>query len=419
MIKKKLLNFGKKNHWFMSFMRKIINIIGKTQYLIFFFSNKIDDDLIIFESYMGRQYSCSPEAIYEEMLENKKCKSYHYIWCFTEPNKYLYLNKNRNTKVVKYKSKEYYKYYSRAKYWITNSRISENIIKKKNQIYIQCWHGTPLKKLGYDIKVNGSNAMNNIKDIRDKYKNDSKRYNYMISPSRFCTEKFISSFNLKNSNIILETGYPRNDKLYKYTNNDIKRIKQILKLPKDKKIILYAPTWRDNQHESGLGYTYKLNIDFDILQDKLSDEYIILFRTHYFVSNRIDLRKYKGFVYNVSNYDDINDLYIISDLLITDYSSVFFDYANLKKPMLFYMYDYDEYKNKLRDFYIDFKELPGPIVKNDSDLIKEIRQINDYQKKYGKKCLEFNKKYNYLDGNNCSKKVVEVILNGRYIIDNK
>lgn len=108
-------------------------------------------------------------------------------------------------------------------------------------------------------------------------------------------------------------------------------------------MILYAPTFRDNQHTSGIGYTYNLGINFDELA-VLADNYIILFRTHYFITNLFDFNKYKGFVYDVSNYDDINELYLISDILITDYSSVFFDFANLKKPIIFYMYDLDEYK---------------------------------------------------------------------------
>lgn len=406
-VKVNILNIAKKHHFILSIIRSIKFFIGRLKYLYFYIFNKTDNKMIIFESYMGRSFSCSPKAIYMELLKDKKYKNYKFIWAFKEPDKYKFLKLKTNTTIVKYASKQYYKYYSKSKYWITNSRLPEIIKKRKNQIYVQCWHGTPLKKLGYDISVVGGNAMNSVKDIRKKYKNDSKRYSYMLSPSKFCTEKFSTAFNLKNKNIIKEIGYPRDDYLINYNKKDISKIKKKLKIPISKKIILYAPTWRDNMHKSGIGYTYKLNIDFDSLQKKYSDKYIILFKSHYFISNYIDLNKYKDFVYNVSDYDDINDLYIISDLLITDYSSVFFDYANLKKPILFYMYDLDEYKTKLRDFYINLNELPGPVVKTQKQLEKEIDNISNYKKEYLKKYKEFNKKYNYLNDGKSSKRFIE------------
>lgn len=406
-IKKALINFGKKHHWFLKILRALKKLIQKVQYIYYYLTNRVDEKCIIFESFMGRQYSCSPKAIYLELLNNSKYNDYKFIWAFKKPSDFEFLTNNENTIVVKYGSKRYYKEYSKCKYWVTNSRLPETIIRKKSQRYIQCWHGTPLKKLGFDIEVSGGNAMNSIKDIQNKYYTDSKRYSYMISPSRFCTERFTSAFNLKDFSIIKEIGYPRNDFLINYKKSDITRVKKELKIPKNKKIILYAPTWRDNQHEAGVGYTYDLNIDFDKLKKEFGENYIVLFRTHYFVANAIDLSKYDGFVINVSNYQDVNDLYIISDILITDYSSVFFDFANLKRPIIFYMYDYEEYKNKLRDFYIGFRELPGPIVKKQSALIREIKNINNYDRKYKEKYERFNKKYNYLDDGKASRRLVK------------
>lgn len=409
-MKVNILNIAKKHHFVLWLIRNANFLKGRLKYLYFYIFNKTNNEMIIFEAYMGRSFSCSPKAIYMELLKDKKYKNYKFIWAFKEPEKYKFLKRKRNTVIIKYASSKYYRYYSKAKYWITNSRLPEVIKKRKNQVYVQCWHGTPLKKLGYDISVVGGNAMNSINDIRKKYKNDSKRYNYIISPSHFCTNKFISAFNLQRKNIIKEIGYPRDDYLINYAVKDANRIKSKLKIPLDKKIILYAPTWRDNEHESGIGYTYQLNLDFNKLREKYSEKYIILFKSHYFISNYIDLSKYKGFVYNVSDYSDINDLYIISDLLITDYSSVFFDYANLKKPIIFYMYDLDEYKTKLRDFYIDLSELPGPIARTQKKLQKEIDGIESYEKRYLKKYEKFNKKYNYLNDGKSSKRFIKEII---------
>ena len=157
-----------------------------------------------------------------------------------------------------------------------------------------------------------------------------------------------------------------------------------------------------------MGYIYETEVDFNKLKKELSSEYIILFRAHYLIANSFDFDKYKGFVYNVSEYDDINDLYIISDLLITDYSSVFFDYSILKRPIIFYMYDLEEYKNNLRDFYFDIKELPVPIIEKEDDLIKQIK--NSKNLIYNKKYKDFNNKFTYLDDGNASKRVVEKII---------
>jgi CDP-glycerol glycerophosphotransferase len=396
-----------------------------------FYKLPTDSKVIVFEAFMGRQFACSPKAVYKRMLADEKYKDFTLVWAFRKPKDFSFLEKYPNTIVVKYNKSEYFRYMGMAKYWITNSRIPDSIKKKDDQVYIQCWHGTPLKKLGYDIEVAGENAINSKDDLNKKYSDDSIRYTYMISPSEFSSEKFASAFKLQDPSIIQTIGYPRNDFLSNYTQDDIDAImkkltiselaqtnsyKDIDNLKKDlsidssKKIILYAPTWRDNQHISGQGYTYDLNIDFGKLREEFGDEYIILFRAHYFISNNIDLSEYEGFVYDVSKYDDINELYVISDILITDYSSVFFDYANLKRPIMFYMYDFDEYKNNMRDFYIDIDELPGPIAKTQNELIEAIKNVETYQKDYGEKYKAFYDKYDYLDDGNASQRLLDICI---------
>ena len=410
-IKKIIMNIAKENIFFRRLIKSLLKFFRKCKYLRYYLTNKVDNEVIVFESFMGRAYSDSQKALYKEMLKDEFFKTFTFVWAFKETGDYKYLETD-NTIVIKYGSNDFYKYMSKAKYWVTNSRLPEYLIKKKNQIYLQCWHGTPLKRLGFDINVEGGNALNSMREIKEKYEQDAKRYNYMISPSAFCTEKFISAFNLKKlkkEDVIIEEGYPRNDYLFNYTKEEIGELKQKLGIPKDKKVILYAPTWRDNQHTTGVGYTYNLNLNFDKLKEKLEKDYVIVFRTHYFVSNSFDFEKYKGFIFDMSNYDDVNDCYILSDIIITDYSSVFFDYANLKRPMLFYMYDLEEYKGKLRDFYFGLDELPGPIVKTQAELENEILNIHNYENIYKDKYEKFNNKFNYLDDGQASKRVIEKI----------
>ena len=409
-IKAMIIDICKKNVVFRKMIRFFRLYFKKLNYLKYKLKYKVDDKTIFFEVYDGRNYTCSPKAIYEKMLTMKKFKDFKFIWAFNDPSKHDVM-KDKRLVIVKTNTKDYYKYISSSKYWIVNSIMDECITKKKGQVYVQCWHGTPLKRLRYDIEVNGA-VLNTIEEIRKRNDRDASKFDYFISPSKYCTEKFTSAFNLialGKKDIIIEEGYPRNDSLFNRNKKDVDKIKDKLGIPKDKKVICYLPTFRDNQHTSGVGYTYNLVIDFDSLKKRFGKDYVILFKPHYFIANKIDLSKYKNFVYNVANYDEINDIYLASDLLITDYSSVFFDYANLNRPVMFYMYDFDDYKNNLRDFYISLDELPGPIAKTQKELEDYIVNIDKSISKYKKTYDKFNDKYNYLDDGNASERVIRVI----------
>lgn len=417
--KKKLTNIAKENIFLRKIIRKTFNLYRYLRYKFQTIGISVDEKTIIFSCFNGKSYADSPKAIYERMISDKKFDDYTFIWAFKNTKKYTKITEqNENTIIVKRGGKKYRKSVAKAKYWIFNYKPDDYLTPKKNQIFIQCWHGTPLKRLGYDLK-HWDNVLNTIDGMKKRYKIEADKYKYFLSPSRFASEKFISAWNLKETgkeNIIAEYGYPRNDFLFNYNDEDIQRIKKKIfgyyyleyeKHIKKKKIILYAPTYRANQHLTGVGYTYKENVDFDKMRNQLGEDYIILFRPHYFIANKFDFDKYEGFVYNVSAIDDINELYIISDILITDYSSVFFDYANLKKPMIFYMYDLEHYRDKSNGFYIDVeKELPGKIVKTDDDLINEIKRVsNEFE--YDEKYKAFNEKYNYLEDGNASLRVIE------------
>jgi len=370
-----------------------------------------DEKTVMFGAYNGRSYVCSPKAVYEYMVKASRFEDYSFIWMFDEPDKYRFLEEDPRTKVVKSGSAECEIYLHIAKYWILNFRALDHWKPRKKQVYVQCWHGTPLKRLGYDI-TNSDNAMNSINEIREKYRNDAKRFDYMISPCDFVTQKFTSAWNLEEfgkSDSVLEVGYPRNDFLNTYSAKDAERIKKKLCIENnDKKIILYAPTWRDNQHDAVKGYVYDNPVDFDYIREKLSSYYIILFRAHYLVADSFDFDEYEGFIYDVSSYDDINELYIIADQLITDYSSVFFDYAILGRPMIFYMYDMEEYRDEMRGFYIDVNQLPGPIVKTEKDLVKAVQEA--YEQMDIEQITAFNREYNSLNDGHAAERLVDAVI---------
>lgn len=356
----------------------------------------VQSHTVIFESFMGKKYACSPKAFYEAMMEEEKYTSWEKIWAFREPEKYSFLEKNPRTKVVKYRSPEYYQAYGRGKYWITNSRLLRELSPKEGQEYIQCWHGTPLKKLGYDLEQYAEKE-GSLQEVRENYIQETKRVTHMPSPSPFYSEKMCSAFHLREmgkEDVLLEMGYPRNDALYREKGKGQEIFKEKLGIPRNKKVILYAPTWRENQHIPGEGYSYSLQVDFQKWKRELGEEYVILFRAHYFISNQYDFEQYGEFIKNVSHIDDVNELYLAADILITDYSSVFFDFANLERPILFYMYDYESYKHELRDFYLDIHILPGPVVKTQEELLKNIKNIDHVVDKYEEKYIEFNKIFN-------------------------
>lgn len=413
MIRKGATAAAKRNVPLRKFMRFGMNACRKTKYAIHTMGAKADEKTVMFNAFNGKSYSCTPKAVYEYMLSSEEYKEYKFIWVARDPELFGWLADNPRTSIVKDKSKEYIKALASAKYWIFNYRIYDYIYPKKDQVYVQCWHGTPLKRLGYDIE-HSNNAMNSSEEIRYKYRTDAEKFKYILSPSAFASDKFASAWNLNETgqrDKVIEVGYPRNDFLQNYDEKCISRIKEELKIPKDKKVLLYAPTWRDNQHMAGVGYVYSNPVDFSKWREKLGEDWVILFRAHYLVAGAFDFNEYEGFVYNVSQYSDINELYIISDMLITDYSSVFFDYANLKRPILFYMYDLDAYKNELRGFYIDLEELPGPVEETEDVLIEKIKNFESWFV-YDEHYRKFNDKYNYLNDGKASKRFVERVIDG-------
>src|SRR5699024_8073160 len=210
---------------------------------------------------------------------------------------------------------------TRAKYWVSNSRLPLWITKPKNTIYLQTWHGTPLKKLATDmdeVHMPGTDT----EKYKENFITESSKWDYLISPNTYSTFIFRRAFQFNKT--IIESGYPRNDFLINYNNKEsIVSIKKKLKLPNDKKIILYAPTWRDNNFYEVGHYKFDLPLNLNLLANSLSDNYIIILRLHYLVAEQIDLSEYPNFIFDYSFYEDIRDLYLISDILITDYSSVF------------------------------------------------------------------------------------------------
>lgn len=393
--------------YILRFVKQIAGKIIKIVYKLVYKFIPVDDKLVIFISFHGRGYSDNPRAIYEEMQRDPRFKDYKFIW-FIKKHKQKNIHID-GANIKEYFSIPYFYYMSKAKYWVINCKMPAYICKKDNQVYLQTWHGTPLKRLGHDIIAPDDATFYrsgmSFEQMTETYDIDVKRYNYMISPNAFCTEVFQTSFRINRERLI-ETGYPRNDFITNATDEDILEIKKKFNLPLDKKIILYAPTWRDNSYVAS-GYTFELEADFHKWKETLSDEYIVVFKPHYLIINKYENdNSLNGFLYSISAEAEINELYVISDILITDYSSVFFDYAVLNRPIYFYMYDLEQYKGELRGFYLDiYKELPGKIYEDEDHLLTDIcNQVYDYSF-----LKSFNQRFNNQQTGDCAKKVIDIV----------
>lgn len=396
---------------FRGVLRNVKNVVLNTKsknrslYQLTDKPENVEPKTILFEAFGGKNYSDSPKYIYEYMQQYYPY--YNYVWSLKNPDQ-TYVPGNA-TKVKK-GSKAYYDAYSDAHTWVANARTPLYLNKKENQTYIQTWHGTPLKRLANDMKVvrmPGTTTAN----YKRNFKEETERWDYLISPNRYSTEIFESAFWMDRERI-LEIGYPRNDVLVNRQNDNdyIASIREKLNIPKGKKIITYAPTWRDDEFIKKGQYLFKLQIDLDNLYKQLGDEYVILLRMHYLIANALDLTGFEDFAIDVSNYDDVSEIFLVSDALITDYSSVMFDYGILKRPQFFFAYDIDKYDKGLRGFYMDYKnDLPGPIFTDPHKLAESLKDLPKVQQQYQDKIDAFYNRFCSIENGKASQYIGDMI----------
>lgn len=361
-------------------------------------------NLVIFESFHAKQYSDNPRALYEYMKEH--FPEYHLLWSVDKSATPLF--DEFKVPYIRRFTPQWFLTFPRAGYWVNNVRLPLWMPKPSKTVYVQTWHGTPLKKLGLDIEevhMPGTDT--------DAYKRnfvaESEKWDYLISPNTYSTSIFKRAFAYKGN--VIESGYPRNDVLANPSETLSSTIKKNLGIPGDKKVMLYAPTWRDNEFYKKGQYKFDFKFDLEAWKEKYGSEWVLLSRMHYLVAENFDFSAHEGIVYNVSNYPDIRDLYLISDLLITDYSSVFFDYAILDRPIIFFMYDLETYRDQLRGFYFDIeKEAPGPIVQNEQQLFDALDRIAASPAEMNAAAIAFKEKFNSLEDGRAADRAVRAFL---------
>ncbi|QVQ53943.1 CDP-glycerol glycerophosphotransferase family protein [Spiractinospora alimapuensis] len=334
---------------------------------------------VFYYNYHGRQFSDSPRAIHEELLR-RGIEIDEHLWGVEDGQVQL----PPGVTPVEWKSREWYEALCRSRYVVTNVAMGWWFQRREGQTVVQTWHGTPLKKLGRDLL--GTKMANRVY-IETQHER-AAQWDFFVSPNPLTTEVMRTAY--VGDTEILESGYPRNDVFHSEERDAIaRRTKDLLGIPADKKVLLYAPTWRDDQRHARRVFKFDLQIDLEAAQRELGEDHVLLVRKHPKLVDTVPGAG-QGFIWDVSKYPEIADLYLVADVLITDYSSASFDYAHSGKPMLFYTYDLEHYRDTLRGFYFDFTErAPGPLLETTDELIAAVRDVDAITEKYRDRYASF------------------------------
>lgn len=323
---------------------------------------KTDDRLILYTSYSGKRYDDTPRNMYEAMIKDHRFDGYRIVWAFMNPDRFSIPNCEK----IEINSFKYLKTALKARVWITNVNMTRGLgFKGIHTLSFNSWHGTAVKFIGGDIKSNNETFV---------LKNESDLADIMIAQGEYDQKIYSRAFNLPLEKVYI-TGFPRNDSLVTNNNPDyINKIKEKLNLDPKKQVILYAPTYRDFEKDEGNNCVLKPPFDISKWKRLLSEDYILLIRAHQEVVNVLDVNE-DEFVRNLSLYPELNDILLITDILISDYSGILFDYSIIGRKIFCYTYDYDRYEQE-RGMYIDVrKDLPS--YDNEDDLLSAIQNGDD------------------------------------------
>lgn len=318
---------------------------------------------IVFDSYLGSQYSCNPKALYEYLL-NKDADSFEFIWAFSEPEKYDFLSKNKNTKICKYRSLKHKFYSFSAQMIVFNFHRTNEMPSRNGQIRLQTWHGGGCyKKTGKGIGYNSA-IHNWVLERQSKY--DITHY---VSSSQFFTDEVIH-FQYGFYGNVLNIGMPRNDILFSSNEEVRSYVRSELNIPNGTFAVLYAPTYRDNGAPLAPLDIAELS---DSIKKRFGRDTVVLIRAHRF-SRNYDFEN----AVDVSDYPDMQELLIACDMLISDYSSSIWDFSFTEKPCFLYTPDLENYE-KIRGFDRDIHSWGFPVCKDNEELQNSILSFDENQ----------------------------------------
>lgn len=348
---------------------------------------------VVICSYFGKGYGDNGKAIAEALL--KLDPELDIVWGVKSQFKD---SLPENIRAVEYNSWKYLWELATAAAWVDNSRKNAGTTKRKKQFYVQTWHGTvALKRIEKDVEEN----------LDEFYvagaKHDSKMANVILSGCRFFTDLCKRAFWFDKE--IAEVGSPRSDALFNTDEQKQAEVKKALGIPCDKKVVLYAPTFRAD------GNLDCYNMDFeavlDALEKKTGDSWVFCMRLHPNVSDKADFIKYSDRIFSGTDYADLYELIPACDLVISDYSSVMFDAGLINKKVILFANDIESYTAD-RNFYFDIKSLPFPLAESNGELLESINNFDE--KAYFEALNTFNNEIGYCENGTAAKTIAERIL---------
>jgi CDP-glycerol glycerophosphotransferase len=359
---------------------------------------------VLFDSYTGRQYSDSPRAVLEEL--QRRDLDLDLAWVVRDRQVRL----PDGVRPVPLFRRAWHDALVDAAAIVTNAHLPGHYRRSPGQVCLQTWHGTPLKRIGLDIPdIRWGNP-----GYKERIAIESQQWTHLVSPNSFSTPILRRAFGYEGQ--LLEIGYPRNDVLLApdLASRREAEARRALGLHAGQgPVLLFTPTWRDDEFHALGRFRLDLRVELERLRAAAGADAVLLVRRHPNVVDAVDVRQVGSGIIDVSEYPDLADLYLVSDALITDYSSSMFDYALTRKPILFYVYDLDHYRDELRGFYFDFEaRAPGPLLRTEDELYDGVRALSSLSTVYADTYSAFVRDFGDLDDGRASARAVDALLEG-------
>lgn len=338
---------------------------------------------VLFESFSKRTFSDNPKAIYQELAARDA--GYECVWSLVNAK----TDVGRGGKVVRFESLKYWYHLATAKYVVSNFN-QYRLIKRKGQVVVNTMHGVPLKHMGLGV----AKSPKTIENMKRTFAS----WDYFVTPCDYMSDILTGPhYGFKGEFIC--AGYPRNDVVIAGGRSKKMRdqVRERLGVPDGKKVILWAPTWRTKKR-------FDLKLDLDAMKAALGGEYVLVLRSHYLESQFVPKSVYNDFVLNGHDYENVGEMMFAADALITDYSSIMFDFSLLERPMVFFTWDYDRYMNEARGMYFDLREeFPSLVAQTTEEVIEKLSDTQALEPDR----IRFHGKFNQYDQGDASAKVCD------------
>ncbi|MFB6889949.1 CDP-glycerol glycerophosphotransferase family protein [Kitasatospora sp. NPDC056327] len=323
-------------------------------------------EAVLYDVFGGRGYADSPRAVHTELA--RRGAPLEHLWTVDDAQAEL----PPGVRAVRVWSPEWYRALATSRYLVGNTHFPDFLRRRPGQVVVQTWHGALLKRIAHDVD-NPWLADHGYLAALDR---ETPHWSVLLSPSPFATPILRRAFRYRGE--ILESGYPRNDVLARPDPRRAAAVRRRLGVPEGRRVVLYAPTWReDRPRPDGDGFRLDLRLDLALARRALGDDHVLLLRPHAHVREPL-AGTGDGFAIDCADYPDVQELLLVADVLVTDYSSILFDFAITGRPVLFFTYDLAHYRDSLRGFAFDFEaQAPGPLLGDPAALVAALREVAD------------------------------------------